>query len=359
MPLKILHLCSNRWHSAITEYAINATRALNLAGHANRLGLISGTPGAKYASQFKLDLRTADSFSLADAHNWRQVVSSFDPDVVITYGGAETTLVKTLPLRRDTRVVRFRGQDNEAAGIIHKLRFALGHGHVSALLAPSEFAAARIHKLTKKPVHVVPLGIDANRFKPHVTAGDRRDVVILGRFDPVKGHARALSIFQKAVALGAPAPRLHIIGEPKNVSVAELEAMRDKLGLTHAQVKITAARVPGIDRVLSEAALGWVPSLGSEVICRVAEEFLLCGTPIIVSGVGSLPELITPKDGADYAGLGDDEAALLLRTWWELSRKEGAEAKEDRAVRARSQFSLEQMGNELSVILSAAKDLLN
>jgi glycosyltransferase involved in cell wall biosynthesis len=95
------------------------------------------------------------------------------------------------------------------------------------------------------------------------------------------------------------------------------------------------------------------------VICRVAEEFLLCGTPIIVSGVGSLPELITPKDGADYAGLGDDEAALLLRTWWELSRKEGAEAKEDRAVRARSQFSLEQMGNELSVILSAAKDLLN
>ena len=93
-----------------------------------------------------------------------------------------------------------------------------------------------------------------------------------------------------------------------------------------------------------------MPSIGSEVIGRVAEEFLLCGTPVIVSGVGSLNEvLFDEKAGDSYSGLDSRAAANLIRCWLRQAVTETTEMRADRAFRARQLFSLETMGEALEV----------
>ena len=54
--------------------------------------------------------------------------------------------------------------------------------------------------------------------------------------------------------------------------------------------------VDNVSDHIASSSVGIVSSLGSEVICRVSEEFLLCGNPIFVTDVGSLSECIYSKD---------------------------------------------------------------
>lgn len=351
MALKVWHLCSNRWNSAITEYALSAARAMQMVGYTSRLGMLAGSPGAERAVAAGVAVDLAPGFGLAHIKTWRAAAAKFDPDIVITYGGPETTLLPMLPLRRETTLWRFRGQDVEGSSLIAQSKFYVAHRRVDALLAPSDMAAQRLRLLTtSKPIYVVPLGIDATRFKPSATTA-RRDIVILGRLDPIKGHARALALFKQVLALGEPKPRLHIIGKEQNLSVSDLEGIRAKLGLTDADVKITATRIENVEQVLADAALGWVPSLGSEIICRVAEEFLLCGTPVVVSGAGSLANVLFDEAGAHYRGLTDSQTAELVKRWWLQSLVETPAAKQGRAEHARQLFSLASMGKLLAELI--------
>lgn len=43
---------------------------------------------------------------------------------------------------------------------------------------------------------------------------------------------------------------------------------------------------------MRRAHFGVVPSFDSEVICRVAVEFMQLGTPVLVSDAGALPEIV-------------------------------------------------------------------
>ena len=107
---------------------------------------------------------------------------------------------------------------------------------------------------------------------------------------------------------------------------------------------------------MSATDLAVISSLGSEVICRVAEEFLLCGVPLFVSGVGSLEECLVDKSfGSSYRGLSEERAATLLtEKLWQASQESTIE-RQARAEAARQLFSLEAMGKELSTMLDALR----
>src|SRR5690606_17369961 len=125
--------------------------------------------------------------------------------------------------------------------------------------------------------------------------------------------------------------RLVIVGEPKNISTGELAEFGVKLGLSLGDELIIHPHL--IDHpahLLSRVDLGLISSTHSEIICRVAEEFLLCGTPVIVSGVGSLDEVLFDGAGESYHRDPKKLVEVLAR-WLEKSTKEGSASKQHRA----------------------------
>jgi glycosyltransferase involved in cell wall biosynthesis len=258
--------------------------------------------------------------------------------------------------------VRFRGQDVEP-GALAGLKHQLAHAHVDLLLAPSRGLAAKLRQLdTQRPVVAVTLGCDAARYAPVAAAAPARpEILLLGRLDPVKGHERALALLRLIInnwqGPGAP-PCLHFIGEPANLSVTHLQHRAAALGLAvGSDVVITARRVESLAAALSSATLGLVSSLGSEIIGRVAEEFLLCGTPVLVSGAGSLDEVLAfPAAGASFRDYDDAATAALIASWLRRSGAETAAEKQARAAAARLHFSLEAMGQALGHALMIGGD---
>ena len=230
------------------------------------------------------------------------------------------------------------------------------------ILTPGRWLAEEVAPLCPgRPVRFVRLGCDTALWRParrRWRLPERPEIVVLGRLDPVKGHARMMRLMALLLREwpgDLPRPLLHIVGEPANLSVTHLEDLARREGLAPgADVRLTARRVADLPSLLSAAALGVVPSTGSEIICRVAQEFLLCGTPVAVSGAGSLDEVLFEDAGASFRSLDDSGAAALLGAWLRRSLNEGPEERERRAGRARTLFSLETMGRELDEALRSA-----
>jgi glycosyltransferase involved in cell wall biosynthesis len=356
----VWHLSSNRWNSAITEYALSAARSLAMRAYPTVFTPLAGSPAEKRAVAAGLATRPAASFGFLARGALAAMAKEIAPRVVVTYGGPETSLARLLPYPRAPLFVRFRGQALEVSGVVGAWRYRLGHRHVGLVLTPSEALARATAALDgDRPAVCVPLGCDANRYQ-RVEALDPRErpeVVLLGRLDPVKGHEVAFAMLRDVLASWphtAPKPLLHVVGEPANLSVDDVVAMGKRAGLApDVDFRVTARRVDDLPALLSRAAIGIVPSTGSEIIGRVTEEFLLCGTPVVLSGVGSLEEALFPGGGASYRGMNPADRARLLLGWIRRSVEEGEAAKESRAATARRLYSYETMGESLDAVLRA------
>lgn len=345
----VWHLCSNRWNSAITEYALSCTQALKLSGWTSILSPLEGSPGALRAK--KSDIAGPSfRFRFSDLPRLRSSARSIRPDLIISYGGPETFLSRFLP---DVPHVRFRGQDSDISERLPPLATRWNLNHCAAVLTPAEIVAERFRQvLPRTPVIPVTLGLDAGRFclRPEISKAERPTLLIVGRLDPIKGHNAFFSIFQRFLKQArGPQPFLELVGQESNISLESLRRNAEALGLKEGRDwAISTERVMDLPARMNRAHLGVVSSLGSEVICRVAEEFLLSGTPILVSGVGSLEEcLVEESFGASYRGQGDDAISSILASWLERSEREGLAEREKRAASARRYFSLEAMGAAL------------
>lgn len=351
--MKVWHLSSNRWNSAITEYALSAARSLAMQGATTLFSPLAGSPAERRARDAGLEVEPLNEFGVGAAHEARRIGAKFAPDHIVVYGGQESFLSRFLAAKG--KKVRFRGHE-VPGGALGRVRMKMALAPFDRVIAPSVFVA---EALRNARVHVVPLGCDEARYRRRddfLLPAKRPEVVVLGRLDPVKGHAAILRIMAqvwRAWTDAATKPVLHIVGEAANISESEVRRLVAKHG-AEADTKLTFARVEDVPKLMGEAALGVVPSLGSEIIARVAEEFLLCGTPVVVSGVGSLDEVLFSDAGASYRGRSVTEAAQIVTAWVEKSVHEGDGAKSVRARRAKALFSLEAMGQSLREVIGSS-----
>lgn len=350
----VWHLSSNRWNSAITEYALSCARACELAGARSIFSPLAGSPAEARGKAAGLRVVPFGTFGMSLANlPYREQLGVLKPDVIVTYGGNETVLSM---VHGHARVFRFRGQALDS-GSIAKMKHKLSHMHIAGYLAPSAALTRELKALSPDvPAHHVVLGIADGRFMLPPQPPPRRtppEIVLLGRFDPVKGHAEAFQLHRMLLDRWreGPKPVLHIVGEPANLSVAHLEQIAAKERLSQSDYKITARRVEDVPALLSGAVLGLVSSTGSEIIGRVAEEFLLCGTPVALSGAGSLNELLFDGAGFSYRGLAPDETATRLVPWIERSIAESPAARQARSATAKERYSLPAMARGLKVAL--------
>ncbi|MGR7026495.1 glycosyltransferase family 4 protein [Geodermatophilus sp. URMC 62] len=160
-------------------------------------------------------------------------------------------------------------------------------------------------------VEVVPVGIDPAVFAPP-PAGQRRDgdsVVVTTSADvPLKGLVHLLEALAK---LRTERPvRLTVVGTARPGGPAE--SALDRLGLRDA-VRFTGP-LPEADLValLQRATVAAIPSL-YEGFSLPAVEAMACGTPLVTTDAGALPEVVGTQAGLRVRAGDVDELTAALR----------------------------------------------
>jgi glycosyltransferase involved in cell wall biosynthesis len=117
-------------------------------------------------------------------------------------------------------------------------------------------------------------------------------LAIVGRVQPEKGHRPLL----EALAQLAPRhPRVALLLVDKNLDDppefrAAVQAHEQRLGLS-PRVRWLGFR-DDVRRLMGLAHVGVIPSVASEVNCRVAVEFFSAGVPVAAFPTGALPEVV-------------------------------------------------------------------
>ncbi|WP_204263550.1 glycosyltransferase family 4 protein [Geodermatophilus normandii] len=160
-------------------------------------------------------------------------------------------------------------------------------------------------------IEVIPVGIDPDVFTPP-TAGRTREtdsIVVTTSADvPLKGLVHLLEAVAK---LRTERPvRLTVVGTARPGGPAE--AALDRLGLRDA-VRFTGP-LPEADlvRLLQTATVAAIPSL-YEGFSLPAVEAMACGTPLVTTDAGALPEVVGTQAGLRVRAGDVDELTAALR----------------------------------------------
>jgi glycosyltransferase involved in cell wall biosynthesis len=181
--------------------------------------------------------------------------------------------------------------------------------------AVCEFSAKALRSIDgfgARQVGVIENGIDPHRYgrpanlaqaKTRVGfASDRRHIICIARFHPVKDHATLIAAFAK-LAGARPDVDLVLVGDGPERSAREADVLR--LGLSQ-RVIFTGVRSDVAD-LLAAADVFTLTSV-SEAASLTLLEAMASGLPAVVSDVGGNPEIV--RDGADglLAGRGAADA---------------------------------------------------
>jgi len=244
--------------------------------------------GARPAVQRLLD--EGFEFDLIDAHYFYPdgvaaalLASWFGKPLVITARGSDVNLIAQHRLPR--RLMRWAAQ------------------RASACVGVSAALAQRLKDLGAPPsrVHVLRNGVDTERFTPQADArqalGVAGEPLILsvGNLLPVKRHGLVIEALA-LVRQTHPGAALAIVGGgPLH---AELTAQAAALGLANAVRLVGPVPQAVLARWYAAADL-LVLASSREGWPNVLLEAMACGTPVLASGVGGVPEIVTsPSVGA-------------------------------------------------------------
>ena len=138
-------------------------------------------------------------------------------------------------------------------------------------------------------MRVVPVGVDHERFRPIAGIERRTDLIMTTASSdvPLKGLVPLLEALAKVRT--ERSVELVVIGKKKQGS--KIPAVLERLGLEGAVRFVGGIDDEGLVRLYNEAALAVVPSL-YEGFSLPAIEAMACGTPLLATTGGALPEVV-------------------------------------------------------------------
>jgi glycosyltransferase involved in cell wall biosynthesis len=175
---------------------------------------------------------------------------------------------------------------------------------VGTVLSPSESSARDIvtdFGVDRSRIRVVPLGVD-DVFRPPTEPRVAGRIVAMASADtPMKGIATLLEAFAKLRT--ERDVELLLVSKPK--PGGETERIVDRLGITDWVRFVHGISDEELAATVGSAEVACVPSLYEGFSLPTAEA-MACGTPLVVSRAGAIPEVVGP-DGlcADLVTPGD------------------------------------------------------
>ena len=156
-------------------------------------------------------------------------------------------------------------------------------------------------------LHVVPVGVDHERFRPlaHVQKAACRVMTTASADVPLKGLRPLLEAIAKVRT--ERDVEVVIIGKKREGSV--LPALLDRLGLNDIVTFVSGVTDERMVELYNEATVVCVPSL-YEGFSLPAIEAMACGAPLVTTTGGALPEVVGPDGGAALTVPPNDPEAL-------------------------------------------------
>ena len=232
----------------------------------------------RYLRRKRLD---AEDWSLIDAHY-------FYP-----YGVAAGLVAQHL---KTPYIVTARGSDINVIGEYAKPRQMIlsAARNASAIIAVSEALARKMCSMgmDADKIHVLRNGVDLDFFKPADCRPDRTNALetdpkflSVGSLVPEKGHEFAIRLLN-----GVPGSSLVIAGQGPDD--ARLRKISKESGVAD-RVRFVGALEPEVLRQHYQSADALILMSSREGLPNVVLESIACGTPVLATAVGGIPEILT------------------------------------------------------------------
>lgn len=334
---KITHLFlnSNPWFSAVSDYSLQIALYVKTNHNILYCAEVGSTAMKDKCKQYDIPFVHSPIHNQTFINFFKslflliKILSNHKQDLkyIWVFEGREHTLCCITKILfpffwRGKKLIRVRGQaQNIKSNFVSKYIY---NKITDKIIFAAECVKKRVQFNLKKDKFIVhyygktlfPVKDNNTSFliHPSLPSIDAKKIVftVIGRFDPVKGHDYLTEAYLKAkfkdlkgnfiktqmVYIGYKAnvnPKdiyskyLNIFGEGKYIdSKYYLENKNE-----NKELFIIEEKIANIENLLSITAFGVIPSLDSEVICRVGVEFLQSGVPVLSSNVGALPEVFS------------------------------------------------------------------
>src|SRR2546422_1291668 len=203
----------------------------------------------------------------------------------------------------------------------------------AAVITVSEANARFIVKTFSVPtaqIHVIPCGVNAERFSPQGERLEPPHVVCVARLRPVKNLGLLL---EGCAALQSRGVEFRCVLVGDGSCRDELEAMRARLGLARVVEVAGAAEQAEVLAWWQRATIAALTST-SEGMPVSLMEAAACGVPAVAPAVGGIPELVEDGVTGLLVPVGDTQA--LAAALEQLLRNPGLAARMGMAARRRA-----------------------
>ena len=203
-----------------------------------------------------------------------------------------------------------------AKQIVNASKRALGILSVSQALADEMIAMG----INKEKIHVIYNGVDHQKFQvQHEISNKKIDEYILyvGNLKKEKGVIELLNGFAE-ISKNHPTLKLLYAG-PGNLR-NEISSQAEKLSISNQVVLLGGVNHNQLPELISQARILALPSY-NEGVPNVILEAMACGTPVLASNVGGIPEVVNEHIcGKIIAARSDSDVAkgldyILSREW--------------------------------------------
>lgn len=327
IPLKTLQLISVRWWNASAYYAISLTEALTQAGIYSTAGGRPDSPPLLKAGELRLptftdiNLETLNPLSILRSVGRVKRFVRQQHIPLINGHRAEDGLCAVLARQRSVSPLAvIRTVSDVRPPKNHPLNYWLHSRGMDFFIFSCRASLQRyqsVWPIFSGKSAVIYSAVDTEFFHPAAPevnlrrrlgiADDEVVIGIIARLSPVKDH----HTFLKAAALvhqQAPNTRFLICGEAAQISHAALQSLAQELGISRKVILLPRREDLAITDLIGCLDVGVVASNGSEVICRISEEYMAMGKPQVVTDVNVLPEIVTEGENGLVVPAGDSAA---------------------------------------------------